>query len=186
MRHAVLHQMNRGDYYGILDQLTDTTLYAPTLESIHAAMEANRITTLWVMPGCMFSQQIRSDHFEALDKNVYDWFLPEYPPEIPTTRPYRVYGSSVRFNRQNALRRLIMFPEHREWKVPQRKDKGVWNVSGPEDLLTTINYLQAEYQTNIIWSPSHIALDRLREIHRIQERVIQPLPENQREQFTEI
>src|SRR6266702_7733734 len=106
MRHAVLHQMNRGDYYGILDQLTDTTLYAPTLESIHAAMEANRITTLWVTPGCMFSQQIRKEHFDAMDKQMYGAFVPEQG--IRQSRPY---GASVRFNRQNALKRYIMFPE---------------------------------------------------------------------------
>src|SRR6266581_3744988 len=181
MKHAVLHQMNRGDYYGILDQLTDTTLYAPTLESIHAAMEANRITTLWVRPGCMFSQQIRKEHFDAMDKQVYDTFVPEQG-----IRQGRPYGASISFNRQNALKRYLMFPEHREWKGASKKDKGVWHVPEPQDLLQTINYLQEEYKTDIIWSPSHVALDRLREIHRIQERVIQPLPQEQKQQFTDI
>src|SRR5436190_23748253 len=122
MRHAVLHQLNKGDYYDIItDGASNTVLYAPSLESLHKAMEDLYITTLWVMPNCMFSQQIRSEHFEALDKNVYNWFLPEYPPEIPTSRPYRVYGASVRFNRQNAFKRYFMFPEHREWIVPGKK-----------------------------------------------------------------
>ncbi len=181
MRHAVLHQMNRGDYYGILDQLTDTTLYAPTLESIHAAMEANRITTLWVMPGCMFSQQIRKEHFDAMDKQLYDTFVPEQG-----IRQGRPYGASISSHRQNAFKRYIMFPEHREWKVPHAKNKGVWHVPEPQDLLRTVYYLQAEYQTDIVWSPSYVALDRLREIHRIQERVIQPLPQEQKQQFEDI
>ncbi len=183
MKHAVLHQMNKGDYYGMLDSISDTTLsvYAPTLESIHAAMEANRITTLWVMPGCMFSQQIRKEHFDAMDKQVYDTFVPEQG-----IRQGRPYGASISFNRQNALKRYLMFPEHREWKGASKKDKGVWHAPEPQDLLRTINYLQEEYKTDIIWSPSHVALDRLREIHRIQERVIQPLPQEQKEQFTEI
>jgi len=144
-------------------------------------MEDMHITTLWVMPGCMFSQQIRKEHFDAMDMFLYNTFIPEQG--IKQGRPY---GASISFNRQNAFKRYIMFPEHREWKGASKNDKGIWYVPQPQDLLRTIYYLQTEYQTDIIWSPSHVALDRLREIHRIQERNIQPLPQEQRELFTEI
>ncbi len=181
MRHAVLAQQAKGDYYKIITDMDETGWYAPSLEILHQAMEDQHITTLWVMPGCMFSQQIRSEHFHAMDKQLYDAFVPEQG-----VRQGRPYGARIRFNRQNAYDRFFMFPENREWKAPHAKDKGIWYVPEPRDLLTTVEYLQKEYKTNIIWSPSYVALDRLREIHRIQERNIRPLPQEQRERFTEI
>src|SRR6266699_3664155 len=171
-KHAVLSEQN--DYFRVQSIDESLTVYAPTLEKLHSMMEECRIDVLWAMPGESFSRTIRAEHFAELTQRGYNVYVPE---ELRTGK--RLYGARIRSLEKRAFNRFFMFPENREWKVPQYKDKGVWHVEESMDLLRTVYYLEAEYGVLILWSPSHVGMACLKKVHEDQGVDIRPLPGEQ-------
>jgi hypothetical protein len=71
----------------------------------------------------------------------------------------------------------------REWMSPRNGDRGRWYMPTEEIYLETVQTLEQEYKTPILWSPSHIGIETLRTIHKDQAKRIEPLPYYQRMDF---
>lgn len=180
MKHAVLTDTN--GYYTIVSNDETLSEYEPSIAKLHMIMQGRKIDALWAMPGCHFSNTVRREHFEAIEGRHYHAYVPEHLVH------HKVYGALVRY--RFALEhgipdtdRYFMFPGNREWKVPQGKDRGVWNVKTPDELLQTVGLLEARYHVPVLWNPGRVGWECLTSALRKRDTVVNPLDEAQREEF---
>lgn len=180
MKHAVVTDTN--GYYTIYSDEEPFSEYEPSIAKLHMIMQARKIDALWAMPNCHFSNTVRREHFEAIEGRHYHAYVPEHLVH------HKVYGALVRHRDTlehgvTDSERYFMFPGNREWKVPQGKDKGVWDVRTPQELLQTVELLEARYKVNILWNPGRVGWECFTSALRKRDQVVDPLNQSQREEF---
>lgn len=180
MKHAVLTDTN--GYYAIDTADEHIIEYESGIARLHMLMQSRKIDALWAMPNCHFSNTIRREHFEAMEGKHYHAYVPEHLVHN------RVYGALVRYRHEldhgiHDSDRYFMFPGNREWKVPQGKDRGVWNVQTPQELLQTVELLESKYKVPILWNPGHVGWEYFKSLAGSRSEPGDPLDEAQREEF---
>lgn len=180
MKHAVISDTN--GYYTIDLKCQHISEFEPSIAKLHMLMQAHKIDVLWAMPGCHFSNTVRREHFETLEGRHYHAYVPEHLIHN------KVYGSLVRYRYAvdhgiPDSERYFMFPGNREWKVPQKKDSGVWSVQTPQELLQTVELLEARYNVPILWNPGYVGWSCFESSLRSRDTFVYPLDEAQREEF---
>jgi len=126
---------------------------------------------------------LRREHIEALEGKNYHVYAPEHLVHN------KVYGFSMRYRGCGEHNipypeKYVMLPENREWKVPFKRDRGTWDVSTPQELLTILQLLEDAYKVPMLWSPSHVGWERFKSTVRGGIETIHPLHETQRQEFT--
>lgn len=183
MKHAAL--TDEHGYYTIHTDQGTITEYEPSIAKLHMIMQGRKIDALWAMPGCHFSNTVRREHFEAIEGKHYHAYVPEHLVH------HKVYGALVRCRLADNhgihdSERYFMFPGNREWKVPQGKDKGVWHVETPQELLQTVELLEARYKVPVLWNPGRVGWECLTSLARRGDTTFHPLDEAQRQEFEDM
>jgi hypothetical protein len=168
VKHAIIRDEN--DYYRIKTEQEDMLKYSPDIEELYRLALRWQIDAFWVMPGCPFSRTVRKEHFLALGAKGYEVYVSEGLKSRVTGARLRVKGEFKDT--------FFMFPENKEWKVPQGGDKGVWHVDEPVDLLRLVRLLEREYGT-CLWGPSFIGYEVFRRLAEKQKKTLTPLSDLQ-------
>jgi hypothetical protein len=151
-----------------------------TWESLYQAMEELHIDTLWVLPSDPLSRDITYEWFKDIPSS-FSWYSP--PTNTYDGKPYILRLRRLHYKHAYPDR-YIVFPAHMECCIPRSGDRGQWTLlDQPDNLRTTLDYIENEIGIPYLWSNGHVGEEYLRKIHKGIRTEIKPFNDPQQLEF---
>lgn len=156
--NAVLYEQE-GLCYLLGKDSRSTAVHTPgNIGDFITLAEEFHVDVIWVMPG-LLSRMIDWEFVGNYDRSKFSIFPDSKMQGVKTKKPSYI---RIRRARIEAFQReyFLAIPEHEDWRDSGKS----WFCPTPQDLLTTVTYLEEEYPT-FAWSPQNVGKSLLRQIH---------------------
>jgi hypothetical protein len=150
MINAILYE-SCAIYYLYISGKTHPITIPTCIEQWLAIFEEYKFDVLWVMAGNDFSRTISWRDFDKIDRDRCKVF-----PDKPTDSDSKPSFISIERKSQKKgeyhRERFFAFVEHGRWTS---NNKNSWILPGPYALDKTLEYLNKEFNLDILWSPGY-------------------------------